>query len=564
MEKIQKQLENCRINDQKASSEESLSFKSIDHQKNLQKSVKKDIYSTKNDIITYQQDFLDNIKYTNSEEKHNSFSEKYIEQDPVLFSLKTDNPALSSLELPDEAFHIQNFSGIPKLREPFILLHKICSQEKQREDIYLHPPSYLTDNSKYYVFQSEILIARALTSEGSLKQTLHFDLDVKDYVLNKDETWSIGGTIGIWVPNLKNVVDEIFEILNISKDKADEQIILEIKGGKWPVMRDNVYPQKIKTTRRDLLTWTVDIQSMPPKKNLLRVLMEYAKDPLDKQLLAFLCSKEGQKSFSNLCLQKCITLSHLLLAFPSCKPSFEHLLSVLTPLSPRKYSLSNDPSLSPGILQIALTILQIPHWKGGTRPGVASAYFEQIFYEYINRKKTNIMKETLHKLSISIFRDHINPFAHNAYAPGSRIFIGVGVGIAPFRGFIQNRLQDLTCLENLWIIQGCRDSKLDEIYSGEWGLFNTSKNRIIVESRVGKKEHVQDIIKQKGKLIWEVINSKDGRIYVCGPGITFTRSIDECLIRIAMEQEGYTREDAIKKWKEFEDPSVFKYIKEAW
>ncbi|EMR09996.1 hypothetical protein PNEG_01754 [Pneumocystis murina B123] len=563
MEKIQKQIENCKIRDQKVFSDKKSSFQSIDLKKDLQESFKTDIYSTKNDLITSQQDFLNNIKCTNCEKTNNSFSEKSIEQDPVLFSLKTDNPALFSLQLPDEAFHIQNFSGIPKLKEPFILFHETCLQEKLRGDIYLHPPSYLINHHKYYVFRSEILIARLLTSEGALKKTLHFDLDVKDYLLNKDETWSIGGTIGICVPNLKNVVDEIFELLNISKEKADEQIILETKGGRWPTMWGNACPRKIKTTRRDLLTWTVDIQSMPLKKNLLRVLMEYAKDPLDKRLLAFLCSKEGQKSFLNLCSQKCITLSHLLSAFPSSKPSFEHLLSVLTPLSPRKYSLSNDPSLSPGILQIALTILQIPHWKTGTRPGVASAYLEQIFHEYINRKKTNV-KETLHKLTISIFRDHLNPFVHNAYADGSRIFIGVGVGIAPFRGFVQNRLQNLSCLENLWIIQGCRDSKLDEIYSGEWGLFNTSKNRIIVESRAGKKEHVQDEIRRKGKLIWDVVNRKDGRIYVCGPGIIFTKSIDECLIKIAMEQGGYTREDAIKKWKEFEDPSVFKYIKETW
>lgn len=47
-----------------------------------------------------------------------------MEQDPALFSLKTVNSALFSLELSDEAFHIQNLSGIPELKEPFILFYE--------------------------------------------------------------------------------------------------------------------------------------------------------------------------------------------------------------------------------------------------------------------------------------------------------------------------------------------------------------------------------------------------------------------------------------------------------
>ncbi|KAG5517953.1 hypothetical protein PMAC_000408 [Pneumocystis sp. 'macacae'] len=207
----------------------------------------------------------------------------------------------------------------------------------------------------------------------------------------------------------------------------------------------------------------------------------------------------------------------------------------------------------------------MPDWKEGKRLGVASAYFEEIFDTYIKMKKINNIKNISSQLTIPIFKgNNQNPFAREPYSPGPRVFIGVGVGIAPFRAFVQNRLQNLSCFEEVWVIQGCRNIELDEIYQGEWGLFNTSKNRIVVESRSGKREYVQDEVKRKGKLIWEVINNKNGRIYVCGIGTSLIKSFDDCLIEIAMKWGGYSYKDAVKKWKEFENPLIFKYIKEVW
>ncbi|KAG5440013.1 hypothetical protein PCK2_000705, partial [Pneumocystis canis] len=380
-------------------------------------------------------------------------------------------------------------------------------------DSHSYQPSYITFYPTDNVFQSKIINTKILTHKNALKKVIHFDLDVSNYPFS--EKWMVGGFIGICVPNLETVVNEIFELLNISKDEADEQIIFEQRGTQSLAFGGTIGPKKIKTTRRNIMTWLVDIQSIPPKRALLRLLLEYAADSSDKAILSFLCSKEGQKSFINLCSRKCVTLLHLLHAFSSSRPSLEHLLSVLPPLSPRRYSFSNDPSLTPGILQIAAVIVQMSDWKNRTRLGVASAYLEQMFHRYINIKNISDTK-AFSQLTMLIFRgDHKNPLAREAYAPGPRIFMGIGVGIVPFRGFVQNRLQNSSHYEEVWVIQGCRDANLDELYAGEWGLLNTSENRIVVESRAGKREYIQDEIRRRGKLIWDLVNRKNGRIYIC-------------------------------------------------
>ncbi|KAG4304898.1 hypothetical protein PORY_001573 [Pneumocystis oryctolagi] len=565
MKEIQKQLNNCKITEKLSSIEQTSCSHFLDSKKKHQTEHQKDIHCAKSSFITYERNPL---KMTKSIETHKNISipsSEHTEYRKNSFSFPNNNLAFSSLELSEDILHIQNFSGITKLHEQSFIFHEAPSKEESGIDIFLDPPSYITSNLAHNIFQSKILSIRTLTHQDALKKVIHFDLDVKDYPLSKNENWIVGGFIEICIPNLKNTVDEIFELLNISQEKADEQIILETKNNNFLKLWNITCSQKIKTTRRNIMTWMVDIQSSLPKKALLRLLAEYATNEFDKKILFFLCSKEGQKAFLNLRSQKYITLSQLLHAFPSSKPPFAHLLSVLSPICPRRYSFSNDPSLSHGILQIAASIIKVPDWKGDTRYGLASAYFEQIFHEHINIKKKNSTENISCQLTIPIFKGNDqNPLSKEPYAPGPRIFIGVGVGIAPFRAFVQNRLQNTSCFEEIWVIQGCRNAKLDEIYHGEWGLLNASQNRIIVESRSGKKEHVQDEVKRRGKLIWDIINSKDGRIYVCGIGAPYIKSLDDCFIEIAMEWGGYNREDAVKKWKEFENPLVLKYIKEIW
>ncbi|KAF3938222.1 hypothetical protein ABW19_dt0204415 [Dactylella cylindrospora] len=482
------------------------------------------------------------------------------------------SPSLFPVILPDNlAFQSLNLQLSPlnmntKLRGVFTLPANIISFEPLTEEfeynstVETHPPKFVTPHPPYEVFPARIHHTRCLTAPGAPKRTYHFDLDVTDYPEEGPGVdFVVGGAIGVCTPNEGKLVDQLFDILNIPKYKRDEVITLHTNHGRWPTIWGQDQERRLTTTRRELLTWTVDVQSYAPKKGLLRVLAEYATDEYEKKILMYLCSRQGQAAFCELRTGPYITLIQLLNAFPSSKPPLEHLMSVLQPLMPRFYSLSSDPHITRyaqrRIVEIAVTVHDHPDWQGGMRTGTGSGFFERMSLEYLENNG-NI------DLRIPMFRGLMqNPLAREFQPDGPMLLIGAGVGIAPFRGFVQRRLQNANCANKVWVIQGIRDSLLDELYAGEWGA-EEDKVKTVVQSRVGTGRYVQEEVRNQADLVWFVINSLDGRIFVCGSSKGMSEGVEEALIEVAMKKGKLRREEAKNFWKNKE--KSFQYIMEAW
>lgn len=145
-----------------------------------------------------------------------------------------------------------------------------------------------------------------------------------------------------------------------------------------------------------------------------------------------------------------ISLIQLLQAFPSSRPPLDHLLCNLPTLMPRFYSLSNDPHDSKfenrRIIEVAVTVHEHEErWRKGKRTGVGSGFFE--------RCARKIIDEGASDVRIPMFKGLMaNPLARQFKADGPMLLIGAGVGIAPFRGFVQRRLQNANCVNKVWYV----------------------------------------------------------------------------------------------------------------
>ncbi|RPB22267.1 hypothetical protein L211DRAFT_839911 [Terfezia boudieri ATCC MYA-4762] len=437
-----------------------------------------------------------------------------------------------------------------------------------------HPPTFVKPHPPYNVFSARLHAARQLTKEGAEKPTFHFDLDVTDYPEEIEGVdFRVGGAIGVVAPNYEETVEEIFDRLQIPEGERDVPVILKTDGGRWPTMWGEEEARTLKTTRRELLTWTVDIQSYAPTKQILRVLAEYAGDENEKTILLYLCSKQGQAAFCELRTGPHITLLQLLHAFPSSFPPFDVLLSVLPTLMPRFYSLSSDPHNSSSIhggkrriIEIAVTLHdEDESWKGKGAPrrqGVGSGFLRRQAQKWIKAQQEASEGGVTVDVRIPMFRGLMaNPLAKEFVADGPMLLIGAGVGIAPFRGFVQRRLQNANCANKVWILQGIRDSLLDELYSGEWGV-HESKIRKVVESRVGPGRYVQEEVKAQADLVWHIINSIDGRIFVCGSSKGMGEGVEQALVEVAMLKGRLSVEEAKEFWRK---KSVgYQFITETW
>jgi len=210
-----------------------------------------------------------------------------------------NNSAFRSLKLKLSPLSSRSrLSGITPLPVKNISFEPADPSAMHVSSVRTHPPKFVTPHPPYEVFAAKIEDARELTKPDAAKRTYHFDLDVTDYPTEGEGVdFRVGGAIGVQAPNNHDTVDAIFDLLGISDEERDEPIILKTEGGRWPTIWGEEQARKLRTTRRELLTWTVDIQSYPPTKNLLRLLAEYATDEEQKTILLYLCAKQGQAAF---------------------------------------------------------------------------------------------------------------------------------------------------------------------------------------------------------------------------------------------------------------------------
>ncbi|TDZ54629.1 putative FAD-binding protein [Colletotrichum trifolii] len=433
-------------------------------------------------------------------------------------------------------------------------------------DTTREPPKFVQPHPPYHVYAARIDSTRELTKSGAEKRTYHFDLDITSYPGEEDMDFRVGGAIGVMAPNDNACVDDVFDALMVPRFIRDKPVLMKTTRGRWPTVWGDDQARQMVTTRRDLLTWCSDIQSYPPTKQLLRILAEYAADSDEKKLLTYLCAAEGQGVFCDFRTGPHVSLSQLLNAFPSSHPPLDLLLSALQPLMPRFYSLSNDPHDSfkqrdgktHRLVEIAVTVHETSDWRGGQRTGIGSGFFERQAQKWMEAKSRGDVPE----VHIPMFKGLMaNPLAKQFVSDGPMLLIGAGVGIAPFRGFVQRRLKTANCANKVWVLQGIRDSLVDEIYSGEWGVHEDEVKRV-VQSRRGESRYVQEEVRNQADLVWYISNAVDGRVFVCGSSRGMGEGVEEALVDVAMSKGNLEREEAKKYWELKKEAG--QYIAETW
>lgn len=490
-----------------------------------------------------------------------------LEEDPATKSafpvVIPDNDAFRSLCLRIGPLSLDSeLTNVVDLPTETVSFEKLSSDASPvQSTVQRHPPKFVTPHPPYEVYSAKVHHARELTKSGAEKRTYHFDLDVTEYPAESGNVdFVVGGAVGVSVPNSNDLVDEIFDLLNIPTYARDKQVMMKTSTGRWPTIWGDDKPRQLVTTRRELLTWCSDVQSYPPTKPLLRLLAEYATAPNEQKILFYLSSAQGQAAFCDLRTGPHITIAQLLNAFPSSHPPLSHLLSVLNTLMPRFYSLSQDPQISctregnnwRRLIEIAVTVHETLNWRGGPRTGVGSGFLERIAMKVQEAEKQGIQATDL-DLRVPMFRGLMaNPLAREFVTDGPMLLIGAGVGVAPFRGFVQRRLKSANCANKVWVLQGVRDSLLDELYSGEWGV-EEEKVKKVVQSRRGEGRYVQEEVRHQADLVWFIINALDGRVFVCGSSAGMGEGVERALVDVAMDKGNLRREEAEEFWMRKKD-----------
>ncbi len=329
--------------------------------------------------------------------------------------------------------------------------------------------------------------------------------DVRQLVFHLPEkslSYEAGDALGVWPRNSARLVDEWLSLSGL-----DDEAPVEIVG--HGVM-----------SLRSALSERLEIAHISP--DLLRFVQQHTRDTG----LAELMKPENKRALGDWAWGR--QSVDLLAQFP-VTASVEEWLAVLKPLQPRLYSISSSPKESPR--EVHLTVSPVRYnFQGVPRHGVCSTYLAE---------RSPGDQIALYVRPSSNFRTPADPRT-------PMIMIGPGTGIAPFRGFLQER-RALGHTGPNWLFFGERHAATDFYYRDEIEAMRAdgflTELDLAFSRDQREKVYVQHLMRRRGAQVWRWL--QDGaQVYVCGNADPMAKDVDRALCGVAAEHGGLDRDAA--------------------
>ncbi|REK04556.1 MAG: cytochrome P450 [Acidobacteria bacterium] len=336
---------------------------------------------------------------------------------------------------------------------------------------------------------------RELQSPAAGRSTRHIEL-----ALPEDISYRTGDHLGVIARNHPAVVQRVLE-----RFAFDEQTRIRIhrrSGGQAE------FPLGEPIVVADLLADYVELQE-PATRAQIKLLLEHTRCPPERPPLEALVGDDdaSRERYRSEVLGKRRSVLDLLEESPACELPFGVYLGMLPALRPRYYSISSSPLVAERLLSLTVAVVSAPARSGhGTYHGPAS---------------THLAEKERGQTVFGFVRDNQSRFRPPQDPATPLIMIGPGTGVAPFRGFLQERLalrQQGDQLGPALLFFGCRHPEHDDIYRDELDAFEAAEvvDVVTAYSRAQeKKVYVQHQIAEHADRVWALLE-QGAVVYVCG------------------------------------------------
>jgi cytochrome P450 / NADPH-cytochrome P450 reductase len=337
---------------------------------------------------------------------------------------------------------------------------------------------------------------RELQTSG-VRSTRHVEVS-----LPSGATYRSGDHLGVLASNGQALVDRVLKRFGLD---ATTYVRLQSTGPG----RIASLPLDATLSVRRLLMHYVELQQTATRKQIA-TLAEHTQCPNSKPALLRLASGDDDaKVWREEIKAKRTTVIDLLERYPACELPLQTYLEMLPLMTPRYYSISSSPLATPNRASITVGVVREPAYSGvGLYEGIAS---------------THIARREAGTRLFAFVKESKSGFALPANPETPIIMVGPGTGLAPFRGFLQERAalaKEGTKLGSAMLFFGCRHPEQDFIYREELeGYANDGLVDLQVAfSREGDtKIYVQDLIERRSDEVWAALEA-GAIVYVCGDG----------------------------------------------
>ena len=371
-----------------------------------------------------------------------------------------------------------------------------------------------------------VLANRELQSSGE-RSTRHIEI-----ALPEGTTYGVGDHLGVVAENPPALVARVLQRFGFAEDTY---VRLSAASSRPPAL-----PVDTPVSLERLLAHYVELQH-PATRKQIATLAEHAQCPNTKPRLAALASDDGDASaYMTDVKRKRRSVLDLLDENPACELPFETFLDMLPAMTPRYYSISSSPLAEPDRCSITVGVVREPAWSGlGTFEGVASTYLE---------------RHTDEQTIDAFVKDSKSGFRLPGDLTKPVVMIGPGTGLAPFRGFLQERealKRDGKTLGRALLFFGCRHPDRDYLYREElerWAADGLVELHVAFSRLGDTKRYVQHDIANHADDVWSVLEG-DGLVYVCGDGSRMEPDVRATIIDLYRRKTG-ADEAAANRWLE--------------
>jgi NADPH-ferrihemoprotein reductase len=443
-------------------------------------------------------------------------------------------------------------------------------------------------------YASPVKVSRELFQVGGDRNCVHVELDIEGSGI----TYQHGDHVGVWPLNPDAEVDRLLCALGLYS-KKDTVINVDSLD---PALAKVPFP--VPSTYISVLRHYIDI-SVVTGRQILGVLAKFAPSPEAGAFMRNLNSNKDE--YATVVTNGCLKLGEVLQlaagndisAHPTPQNTtawaipFDIVISSIPRLQPRYYSISSSPKLNPTSVHVTAVVLKyesianklvasrwvhgvgsnfllnIKHAANGETPAASEALEHVSLPAYaIEGPRGAHRAEDIYKIPVHVRRSTFR-LPTNPKSPV--IMVGPGTGVAPFRGFVQERvaLARRTLEKNgddaladwgqISLFYGCRKSTEDFLYKDEWPQYTAElKGKFTMHCAFsreppykldGGKIYVQDLIWDDRKNVADAILNGKGYVYICGDAKAMSKAVEEVLARILGEAKGGSEADGAAEIK---------------
>lgn len=351
---------------------------------------------------------------------------------------------------------------------------------------------------KNHPFLATITQREVLNKLGSKKCTVHLSLDIS----GSDLKYKVGDSIGVFPENSSLLVKETLAALRV---KEGSQVTDPRTNESMPF---ELFLSKKANLARVTKKW-------------IQFICDHSTQQYEKDFLCALLRPENKDKLKTFCEER--QLWDFLKEIKSFEVSAQQCMDLFSPLLPRFYSIASSQKKHPAKIDLLIAYFKYTTNKH-LRHGVASHYLCEM--------------AEMHSPSIPIYVHPSKNFTLPKDPSKPIIMIGPGTGVAPYRGFMQERIAQNATGSN-WLFFGEWNKANDYYYESFWEDLK-KQNRLKLSLAFSRdqehKIYVQHKLFESASEIYKWI--QDGAyIYVCGDAVSMAKDVDVTLQKI-IEEEG--------------------------